>query len=61
MESLEETRRDADGCILQADWPELLKLRSKDFLSSMRNPVVLDGRRILDPAGLNGVRFRRIG
>lgn len=59
--SLEQALRGADGCILQAEWPELTKLTAADFLRSMRRPVVVDGRRILDPAKMQGIRFRRIG
>ncbi len=59
--SLEEALRNADGCILQAEWPEFSRLRAEDFRKNMRSPVVVDGRRILDPAVMKGVRFRRIG
>jgi len=38
----------ADGCIVQADWPEFSDLGKKDF-SRMKNKVVVDGRRCLDP------------
>jgi UDPglucose 6-dehydrogenase len=38
----------ADGCIVQADWPEFSRLGRKEF-SRMRNKVVVDGRRCLDP------------
>lgn len=51
----------ADGCIVQADWPEVSRLTAKDFRRTMRTPVVVDGRRILDPRKMKGVRFRRIG
>jgi UDP-glucose 6-dehydrogenase len=53
--------RNADACLLQADWPEFSKLAAEDFLAVMRNPVVVDGRRIVDPMKVRGVRLRRIG
>ena len=46
--SLEECLKDADGCIIQADWPEFGRMGRKEF-SLMRRPVVVDGRRCLDP------------
>ncbi|MFQ5811070.1 MAG: UDP binding domain-containing protein [Armatimonadota bacterium] len=58
---VEEALQGADGCILQADWPQFGELRAGDFTTSMRTPVVVDGRRILDLAKMKGVRFRRIG
>ncbi len=60
-ENLEEALRGADDCILQADWPEFSRLSAQDFLQAMHTPVVVDGRRILDPKRMKGVRFRRIG
>lgn len=60
-ESVEEALTDADGCLLQADWPQFGDLSAEAFVSRMRTPVVVDGRRILDPARMEGVRFRRIG
>ncbi len=59
--NLEEALRGTDGCILQADWPEFSQLSAQDFLQAMHTPVVVDGRRILDPKRMKGVRFRRIG
>jgi len=38
----------ADGCIVQADWPEFSRLGRREF-SRMRNRVVVDGRRCLNP------------
>ena len=60
-DSVEEALTGADGCILQADWPEFARLTAQDFLRTMKTPIVVDGRRILDPATMKGVRFRRIG
>ena len=59
--SVEEALKGADGCILQADWPIFSRLTAKDFLATMAQPVVVDGRRILDRKKMNGIRFHRIG
>ncbi|MGI0147944.1 MAG: UDP-glucose dehydrogenase family protein, partial [Thermoplasmata archaeon] len=59
--SAKEALEGADGAILQADWPAFSKFTAKDFLTTMATPVVVDGRRILDPKKMRGVRFRRIG
>ncbi len=45
----------ADGCVVQAEWPEFRKLGKAEF-GRMRSPVVVDGRRYLDPA-----KVRRAG
>lgn len=47
--SAKEALSGADACIVQADWPEFKRLGKKDF-SRMRNAIVVDGRRCLDPA-----------
>lgn len=60
-DSAGETLSNADGCILQADWPEFKRMTAADFLKVMGRPVVVDGRRILNPEKMKGVRFRRIG
>lgn len=61
VDSVKEALRGADGAILQADWPAFSRLAAKDFVGVMTKPVVIDGRRILDPKKMHGVRFRRIG
>ena len=61
VDSVKEALAGADGTILQADWPAFSRLSAKDFLGSMTTPVVVDGRRILDPRRMKGVRFHRIG
>ncbi len=52
---------EADACILQADWKEFEDLEGRDFVLTMRTPIVVDGRRILTPARMIGVTYRRIG
>jgi UDPglucose 6-dehydrogenase len=60
--SAAECLNGADGCIVQADWPEFKRLGRKEF-SKMTNPVVVDGRRCLDPAAVEkaGARYLGIG
>ncbi|MCC6019087.1 MAG: hypothetical protein LM601_08645 [Candidatus Verstraetearchaeota archaeon] len=31
------------------EWDEFRKLKPEDFMKLMRNPAVMDGRRIYDP------------
>ncbi len=59
-DSAGEALSNADGCILQANWPQFSELNNGDFLGA-RCTVVVDSRRILDPLRMKGVRFRRIG
>ncbi len=39
----------ADCAIIVTEWPEFSKLGPEDFISRMRNSVVIDGRRLYDP------------
>ncbi|MFO8109783.1 MAG: nucleotide sugar dehydrogenase, partial [Thermoplasmata archaeon] len=59
-ETIEEALTGSDGCIIQTDWDEFRDLKEADF-SVMRIPVVLDGRRVLDPEEFNRIRYRTIG
>ncbi len=61
VNDVEEALQDADGCLLQAEGPEFSRLSGEAFVRTMRTPVVVDGRRILDPAKMKGIRFRKIG
>jgi UDPglucose 6-dehydrogenase len=47
-ESAEDCLKGADGCIVQADWPDFRALGKKEY-SLMRHAVIVDGRRFLDP------------
>jgi len=40
----------ADACIVATEWAEFKKLNS---FGNMRNPVVIDGRKMIDPGGKN--------
>ncbi len=57
-----ECLKGADGCIVQADWKEFRLLGRKEF-SGMRTPVIVDGRRCLDPAKVEraGAKYLGIG
>ncbi len=60
--SAAECLKGADGCIVQADWKEFRSLGRKEF-SAMRAPVVVDGRRCLDPEKVRraGAKYLGIG
>jgi UDPglucose 6-dehydrogenase len=48
-----ECIQDADCCIIVTEWAEFARLSPHDFTSKMRNPVVIDGRRILDSSAFS--------
>lgn len=50
----------ADGCIIQADWPEFRKLGEREF-SKMKRAVIVDGRRCLDPELVKAAGARYLG
>lgn len=43
----------ADACLVLTEWPEFSKL--KDEFNRMKNPVVIEGRKILSGSGTEGV------
>jgi len=59
LECLEQ----ADCCILATEWVQFKKLRPETFIEKMREPVVIDGRRLYDPSEFRaaGIRFRAVG
>jgi UDPglucose 6-dehydrogenase len=40
--------RNADCCILATEWPEFKKLVPEDFINNMKQPILIDGRRLYD-------------
>ncbi|GIF14661.1 UDP-glucose dehydrogenase family protein [Actinoplanes teichomyceticus] len=55
-ESLDELFADCDAVVLVTEWAQYLELDWSKFVGLMRNPLVLDGRHVLD-----GERMRRLG
>lgn len=44
-----ECLKEADCCIVLTEWEEFRKLKPEDFISLMRNPTLVDARRIYNP------------
>ena len=44
-----ECLKNADCCILVTEWDEFKKLKPENFIKSMRQPVLIDGKRIYNP------------
>jgi len=62
--SLEAALRGADAAVLQAGWPQYMALGPEALVDLMgESPVIVDGRRALDPARMRmaGVRYYGIG
>ena len=56
-----EAIRGSECCILVTEWEEFGMLRPRDFASNMLSPVVVDGRRVFDPAKMRGVQYAAVG
>jgi len=41
--------KNAERCILVTEWDEFKKLKPEDFTKNMRQPMLIDGRRIYNP------------
>ncbi len=60
--SAKECLRDADCAIIVTEWPEFKNLTPQDFLSLMKQPILIDGRRIYNPKDFGKkIRFAAIG
>jgi len=44
-----ECIKDADACIIVTEWDEFKKLTPDDFIANMKQPILIDGRRIYNP------------
>jgi UDPglucose 6-dehydrogenase len=54
--------KNADCCIIVTEWPEFRKLTPEDFVKNMKQPILIDGRRIYDPEIFGGkLKFTAIG
>ena len=46
VESYQEAIQDADACILTTEWKEFIDINAEDFLEKMKQPIIIDGRRV---------------
>jgi len=57
-----ECIKGADCCIIVTEWDEFKKLQPKDFIQNMRQPILIDGRRIYNPKQFSQkLKFTAIG
>jgi UDPglucose 6-dehydrogenase len=47
--SVVEAVRGADAAVIVTEWPELRELAGEEVRKAMRNPLIVDGRNLLDP------------
>jgi UDPglucose 6-dehydrogenase len=60
--SVNECLKQADCCLVVTEWKEFRKLKPALFVKLMRNPVLIDGRKIFDPQTyLKKLNLRAIG
>lgn len=62
-QSARECIEDADCCIVATGWPEFARILPEEFKKLMRQPAVVDGRRVLDAEALaaKGVKCLTLG
>ena len=54
--------KNADTAILVTEWDEFKKLTPDDFTKNMKQPILIDGRRIYDPRTFSAkLKFAAIG
>ncbi len=60
-DSFLEAVQGADAAVIVTEWPELVGLLVPGVRDSMRNPLIVDGRNLLDPAAAHAAGFRYEG
>jgi UDPglucose 6-dehydrogenase len=56
-DSVLDAVRDADAAVVVTEWSELASLPSQEVRDAMRQPVIVDGRNLLDPAAAHAAGF----
>jgi len=57
-----ECLKNADCCIIVTEWDEFKKLKPEDFTKNMKQPNLIDGRRIYNPKEFSQkMKFKAIG
>ena len=57
-ETAEACVADVDAIVVATEWPEFRGLDWAAIRTSVRHPLVIDGRRLLDPILLRALGFR---
>jgi UDPglucose 6-dehydrogenase len=55
--SLLDAVREADAAVIVTEWPQLESLASEEVREAMRNPLIVDGRNLLDPDAVRAAGF----
>lgn len=62
VDSAIECLKDADCCMIVTEWEEFKKLKPEDFTQNMRQPILIDGRRIYNAEEFSRkLKFAAIG
>jgi UDPglucose 6-dehydrogenase len=56
-DSVLDAVRDADAAVIVTEWPELATLATDDVRDAMAQPVIIDGRNLLDPVAARKAGF----
>jgi len=56
-----ECIKNTDCCVILTEWDEYARLSIDDFKSNMKNPCVIDARRIFDPKEMQSIQYSAIG
>jgi UDPglucose 6-dehydrogenase len=56
-ESVLEAVQDADAAVIVTEWPVLRSLANDETRAAMRNPLIIDGRNVLDPDAVREAGF----
>jgi UDPglucose 6-dehydrogenase len=57
VSTVEEAARDADAVVLVTEWPQLTSVDWAAVAATMRRPVFVDGRNMLDPGTMRAAGF----
>ena len=63
VDTVEEALAGADGAVIVTEWPQLADVDWVALAPTMRTPVLIDGRNMLEPAAMRmaGYRYEAIG
>lgn len=53
--------KNSDCCIIVTEWDEFRRLTPEDFAEHMKNPLVIDGRRIFKPEEFTRIKYVPVG